>query len=161
MTRTERAYLAGLIDGEGCISMFWNNANDGLNGSTMARLHIAMCDEGILAWVRRRVGSGTSFTRPYVKKNPAWRPLWTIAWTGRSAVAVLRQVLPYLRLKKRQARILIAWVTLSNRTRKFHGRAGGSPYPKWVLAKRDAWLLEMRSLNQRGVPPISDIATAS
>ena len=160
MTRTERAYLAGLIDGEGCISMFWNNSNDGLNGSTMARVHICMCDEPLIEWIKERVGSGTIYVRPH-EPEKGWRPISTIVWTGRSAVPMLRQVLPYLRLKKRQARIFLAWVALSNRTRKFHGRKGGSPYPKWVLAKRDAWLLEMRSLNQRGVPPISDDAIAS
>lgn len=153
MTRTERAYLAGLIDGEGCISMYWNNRNDGLNGSTLSRLHIAMCAPGIIEWIKLRTGSGTIYTRRHTRQA-VWKDLSTITWTGKTAVEVLRQALPFLRLKKRQAHIFIAWVALSDRTRKFHGRAGGSPYPTWVRAKRDAWLVEMRSLNQRGAPPI-------
>lgn len=164
MTETERAYLAGLIDGEGCISIFvnrWNNAKrvtpvDDLAGSTLARVHICMCDEPLIRWIRRRVGSGTMYLRR-VRTKAHWKPLSTIVWTGATAVLMLRQVLPYLRLKKRQAKIFIAWVTLAKRTVHWQGRRGGSAYPLWVIRKRNAWLAEMRALNRRGTLPATAV----
>ena len=163
MTKTERAYLAGLIDGEGCVTLFVNNWNHRLkngklagskNGSTLSRLHIAVCDKAAIDSVAETVGFGKTYARsPIGRGAGVWKQLFTITWTGKRAVVILKQVLPYLRIKRRQAEILIEWVTLAERERHFKGRNGGPAYPEWVIAKRDAFVEELRALNRRGVTP--------
>ena len=160
MTETERAYMAALIDGEGCVSMFVNNwntarAKHGIAGrSTLVRLGVGVCDELFMrALVRRWPGAALHARR---SRNPAWSTMWYAAWTGERAARVLRQVRPYLRLKRRQADLLIQWVALAHRERRYPGRGGGVGYSDVVMRRRDGYIEKMRALNRRGAPPIRE-----
>ena len=162
MTTTERAYLAGLVDGEGCISMFSYQAGTYQFGSmrrrgtpkyrTLVRLHIGICYGPVILWIANELG-GRPFRRNVSRYNPNTKLIWTIQWSGVRAVAILKLIWPYLRVKRRQAAIAMKWIALSERTRDFKGRWGGPAYPAWVTRRRDGYLRRMHDLNRRGATP--------
>jgi hypothetical protein len=95
----EIAYVAGLIDGEGCIGITKSK------GYYYARMDMGMTEVAlpILNWLHARFGGS-------VRQNRAETEKWAaaFAWTmqGKKAAAFCRCIAPWLRLKRRQAEIV-------------------------------------------------------
>ena len=88
MTETDWAYLAGLVDGEGSIS---------INHTVMVR--IFNTDMGIIDWLTDhfpdakviKANSNTSY---------GFKLCLSVRWNGRNSIEVLTRILPYLQSKK-------------------------------------------------------------
>ena len=163
MTETDKAYLAGLIDGEGCITMtafsskYMPDTKTKLRGkrSTLVRVFIIMCDgRNIFDWLRNITGSGYTFFRKRPNKHPTWKDSYGIIWHGKDAKEMLIEIFPYLRLKTRQAQLIIDWVTKSqdliHNPRWKKGTKGGIAFSPDVLKYRDSVIDEIRALNRKG-----------
>lgn len=74
-------------------------------------------------------------------RNPNWRPVWTWEVRGLDAVVFLKDVLPYLQVKEKQAAAAIDY--------PFHGIGNGC-LPKTVVEKREQLYALLRHLNKRG-----------
>lgn len=86
------AYLAGLVDGEGCITIHKNNLNN-----CSARLSIGMTDQYVLTWIHENFG-GTLSSRESKGTSEALY-FWHI--TRKAELELLLQLLlPYLKVKK-------------------------------------------------------------
>jgi len=157
-TDMERAYLAGIIDGEGCISLNrrevphparWSGR--GRKPTTWARfegrLHVANTDMRLLDWLNDRWPARFSVNHPPSPNQAAGmrcKPCHTIYWNSRHAEEPLRAALPFLVLKREQAEILLAFIaTLGNR---------GTPLSVDTYLKREAMSARVRDLNKKGVP---------
>lgn len=94
----EIAYLAGLIDGEGTITLSKERAQ-----SKMRRvvLSIQMCDESLIKEVQQHYG-GTVTSRTPRKAHHSRS--WTWAVTNENAIKLLKQLLPHLRLASKKTR---------------------------------------------------------
>lgn len=105
LPETERAYLAGIIDGEGCLrfSKFSNKGHPCFHVS----VEIANTSKLLLAWLDERM-PGAAYHTPRKHKNPKWRDCyaWKVAG-NRKALILLRELLPYLVIKKQQAELLL------------------------------------------------------
>jgi hypothetical protein len=117
MTDTELAYAAGIIDGEGCIGIYKRNALNRTAGGDGRRTYrtmitVAMCEPTIVEFLYRIFGGCQSRIRA---SGPKSRPQfsWTIAAVQAGRCAEL--LLPFLRLKNRQALNLIE-LQLINKT---------------------------------------------
>lgn len=94
------AYLAGVIDSDGCISTQRTKYGD----------HVYFAPRVSIAGTRRNPHDlaasffGGSVYR-YVPKNPRHRPQFQWSRTGEGAANVLEELVPYLRIKKRQAQL--------------------------------------------------------
>lgn len=90
------AYIAGLIDGEGTITL------TRLHASEMRRLVVSIASTEIvlLRYVLREVGAG-KITRKKVSSEKH-APSFCFAITSQQALVLLRQIAPYLRSYKRQ-----------------------------------------------------------
>lgn len=103
-TKLERAYLAGVIDSDGCIRVSrdtWRMRNaDGRTPTFQARIHIKQVDPEATDLCYEIFGG-------YYRQEPptAYRgkPLWSWAIHSAGAGRVLTAVSPYLRIKKAQA----------------------------------------------------------
>jgi hypothetical protein len=104
---TENAYLAGLLDGEAHIGI--TVAIQRPNGNewrthvvilTLANTHL-----DTLAWVQRTwPGSTLQMKRP---TQPWLGPVGALRWSSARAAAVLRDTLPFMRIKAAQAALAI------------------------------------------------------
>jgi len=106
MTEIELAYLAGIIDGEGCISLYGRGkrCEDGSWKRFTVGISVGMVDYEIPCLLRDSFGGGLCQHPPRgISRKPQW--LWSIS--HRKAFKVLILLKPYLRIKAAQAEIAI------------------------------------------------------
>lgn len=96
------AYFAGLIDGEGCISAYPNGAG----GSPKPCLRVAMTDEAVIRNLREHFGLGNIYG--YQPKRPNSKYVWHWTVLNQNCLEVLRQIFPYLQVKKMVAEKVLA-----------------------------------------------------
>jgi len=154
MTKTEAAYIAGLIDGEGSLRIFLANQkrpNGDMYTVAHVRLHVGMTDRPIIEWLHSITGNGSIEIRTQ-PKHPNWKTCYVVRWSSGTATPLLKTIMPYLRLKKRHAEIAIEWFRLSKRGRKFVGGRGHTDrtLPYDIVERRAELLAEMKLLNRKG-----------
>ena len=103
MSDTELAYLAGLIDGDGCLYMRPSPSPD----SYVMGIQITSCDERLISCVYLLTGVGTMTTADYNKKNRKryWR--WSIA-SHKDIMILIPRLIQYTFTKKRRGELMYA-----------------------------------------------------
>lgn len=146
-TDAELAYAAGLIDGEGTISLRRRSVGRGGNakGSTYeSSVYMSSTTPVLTDWMQQRWPGHIYFTdrRPTTNQKDIWK------WTLERKVEVdafLAAIEPFLVLKAPQARLILAYRTT------FSGfRGAWAPVTDEVVVARAAIYDQMCSLNQRG-----------
>lgn len=106
LTPTEAAYLAGLIDGEGTI-VLQDRRGKGRPRALRPQVTLGVCggSEAMHAWIEQAVGAGKHRTMQVsatalIKSN---HPVYQWRLSAGTAVAVLRQVVPYMVEKRERA----------------------------------------------------------
>ena len=102
-TPTEAAYIAGLIDGEGWITVQRN---------MYYQVGIGMTHLGVIEWLRETVGEGSFKTRkPSPSSKPTHKPRWELCFNGSLVVRdFLMQIVPYMIVKKEKAQEAIDYI---------------------------------------------------
>jgi hypothetical protein len=137
---TELAYLAGIIDGEGCLSM--GNVHTGVYTT---QIYIGNTDARVIEWLYRTFG-GSIALRP--SPNPKHKPLWRWLASGKNLNVLLQAVLPYLIVKKEQALLLLEYRTSVTAARRGYRSVEAPPE---VVQRRKDIKARMLLLNKRGV----------
>lgn len=138
LTSEQAAYLAGAIDGEGCITT---------SGARGMRVQIANTNRAWLEELQRWCGGDGSIAEHRGRFNK--RPSYSFVLTTRQSQEVLQQCAPYLILKRQQAMLLFEWVELRVKWAGVMGK-GRPVHPQF----RDGYALivaRLRDLNKRGV----------
>jgi hypothetical protein len=139
-------YFAGLIDGEGTITVRMTTSPSTGNESMHCRLMMANTYEPVMQWVAKTFGG--YLTAPRAVRPGIHKPVQNWYAGGTEAVRLCRRLLPYLKIKHRQAEIVLALSDL--------GYTRGGKAPRWVsdetLAARVPLIAEIRALNHRGLP---------
>lgn len=153
MQETDKAYIAGLIDGEGCISM--SEVKTKRSVYIRATLHISMCDRECIEWIKKTVGFGClnkHFT-PRDRKAK-WRPQYHLMFACQQANILLKEIYPYLKLKQKQAKLLMELAEIRNNKkllsleRKAQKKWGSV---KLNFSRQKEILDEIHTLNKRGL----------
>jgi hypothetical protein len=102
MRERTKAYAAGLMDAEGCFSIYKPTPKDGKATPYQPRIVLSSVDISLIKWLVSTFGG--FFTKHTPKKGQVWYQ-WNI--NGRSAAPkFLSYILPYLRIKKEEALVL-------------------------------------------------------
>ena len=104
MNDTDVAYIAGLFDGEGCVSykqyMRKRPHNKKAYPTWQIRLEIAMTDKSILIWVNEMLGVGTVGEKRYkTRYTKGWKKQWRWRCSHRDAFKVCCLLFPYAHVK--------------------------------------------------------------
>ena len=104
MKETDAAYLAGLFDGEGCVSykqyMRKRPHNPKAYPTWQIKLEIAMTDKSILKWVHEILGVGTVTEKKYkTAYTVGWKKQWRWRCSHRDAFYVACLMWPYAHVK--------------------------------------------------------------
>jgi len=102
LSKTDSAYLAGLIDGEGCIMP----VNRNKKGRITWRLSIANTNAEVLVWVKYATGCG-SLIRKNTKEKEYHLDSYNWQCYSWNAKAILEQTINYMIIKKAKAIELI------------------------------------------------------
>jgi hypothetical protein len=105
MTPLELAYLAGIVDGEGTITIA---ARKAASGRIYFRpsVTISNTSERLADWLRAWGYSINTAT------NSSGRPYWRINWSGFSVDSLLTRLLPFLVIKRPHADLLLEFISL-------------------------------------------------
>ena len=100
MNRLDLAYVAGLIDGEGCVHLCVTR------GTYRARVTVGMTEPAIplLQWLHNSLGGSLTKSR---QATSTWSAAWVWTLTGTAAADLLKSIQPYLRMKQEQARLVL------------------------------------------------------
>ena len=104
---TQRAYAAGLFDGEGCVELFMRptgrNKKGNVDNSMRAVLSVTGKDQRPLQWLLETFGGYIQIsTHP---KRPHHQPVGRWSVTASKADVFAEAIHPYLRVKKEQVEI--------------------------------------------------------
>ena len=112
---TAAAYIAGLIDGEGTITLSRRHANE----RRQLVVSIVSTEPEILEWVLHEIDAGKLTRKRTV--SPRHAPSFTYSISNRQALELLRQVVPYLRSYERiRAGMAVShYVSLTPRNGKY------------------------------------------
>ena len=115
LSHVDAAYIAGLVDGEGTITLVRKHKNE----NRQLSLSISNTEYALLEFTRQAVGRG-KITRKRTSKSQH-TPSYTYAIYNRQALELIRQLLPYLRSykAKRAELILQQYLTLTPRNGKY------------------------------------------
>lgn len=149
-TIAQLAYLAGIIDGEGCIYIgnFSSNKKTGTkNYQTM--MEVTNTEKGLIDWLFNnfggRVSMYTAKQTPANSRKPVYR--WIVS--GELLTHLCPRILPYLTIKIRQCEIMIEMRKTFLGTGAKKGTQGSATVPKDILDIRQSFFNEMRSLHCR------------
>jgi hypothetical protein len=143
---TDLAYMAGIVDGEGC---FWigkipKKVGDGYVGEHYrGLLKIDNTDSKLPEWIDE-VFSGTASARCRSTSSRKFeREIFTWNATGDRLLDLCEQILPYLVIKKAHCENMIKF------RKSYQGITSGKAIPEDILQMRQECLEVSRKLNSR------------
>ena len=147
LSTTDAAYLAGLVDGEGTITLSASK-----DRTRKPSLSIANTDRGLLEWTREVTGSGFISTKRS-KKEPHHLDAHIWASYSDQALNIVEQILPYLKEAKKLARAKF----LLDNYKKVTPRNG--KYTKELFKKKEEFVKEFYCLSNKFTRsiPIEDL----
>lgn len=144
MKPTEKAYIAGLIDGEGCITITRRKKRKNPKFSYyQPLLNISNTDKRIIDYAQNLI-HGMIIKRipgkPGDRRRKKWKLVYHLILTGEKLKQTLKEILPYLRAKRKQAEIALEFPIYLGRGWK--GRTG------LEMQKQNALWRKIKKLNQ-------------
>lgn len=142
-SEADLAYMAGIIDGEGSLVArnYW--APRSTHPAVVCRLRVFNTNRGLIDWIAER-WPGRIY---HGKIIPHQKIVWVWETKALRARNLVLQIFPYLKIKQRQAEILIELIPLIFRAGTYF-QAG---IPEEDVEKRSKLVAEIRELNKRGV----------
>lgn len=152
-TELDCAYAAGIVDGEGNISIRKKALR---KGRRMRDIHteiiITMTDRPVLAWLQERWGGGI-LKQNRSEKHAHWQDIYRWNLYSARAATFLKSILPYMIAKRPQAELGIEFQEFlaSWATKRYHAyQKGFQSLPDGVLEKREEYHFRMKVLNLMG-----------
>lgn len=141
------AWVAGIVDGEGCVSLTRRQPQHGaISPSYRMVLKVTMCDRRTVYRVRHIMGVGT--IQRQRSKSINWSDAWVWFCNAADTQRALVQLLPYLVTKGAQARVALKFLRLALGRR---GGFGGSPtLSQAMLERRARYHAVLRDAKRKG-----------
>lgn len=142
-TPTEIAYLAGIIDGEGCF--YFGKVKQGRYGNGTqwhCKLAVTSTDRRLTDWLNNLFGGTKEQRYRYTSKKAFERPIYRWDASGLLLDYICPEILPYLIIKKTQCETMIE-------IRKTYTNIGSKRLPDDIVEKRNHFLFVMHNLNSR------------
>jgi len=153
MTNEELAYIAGIIDGEGCVGLYRSSSKwtgrvykgkryERGNTSRIAiNVQVVMTNKEVISFLHKTTGLGSMRpAKTLGNRKRAW--IWQVR--ARQAYSLLGLVMPHLIAKKPQGEIALRF----EKTIGWHGNRG---LPDNIKKEREKLFNNMSKLNQRGL----------
>ena len=106
-SETDRAWLAALVDGEGCITVLEATSPHGSGSSYPPVLQVRMCDIECIAKAAQITGYGMASPPQEPPSQIGQRASYQWRLHGRKAADTIAEIYPFLLIKRKQA--IVAW----------------------------------------------------
>ena len=144
-TAAETGYIAGIIDGEGCIGVYRSSDRD---RTFFLQITIANTNIAVLEWLKNKFGCGYLAPQSTSKTRPKNKQSYSLEVSRMKAYEILLRVLPYLIIKKTQAHLGLKFKVWQN-GRKPSGEY--RPYSEQDNKTGESFVAQSRILNKKGV----------
>lgn len=144
MDRDDLIYLAGLFDGEGYIGIA-KNSRAKTGPSYMLQIALTMTDPYAPSLLHQTFGGSLYLTKRSIV-NPKHADAWSWFCASVKAAEALRQLHPFIRIKKPQADLALEYQAVVGRVRPQPGFA--SKQPEEVRALREHYYMRLRALKR-------------
>lgn len=136
-TIKELAYTGGIIDGEGYIGIRRVKTKNSQRGFLLClKVHVTNTNSMLVKWLQSLYG-GSVYCHPHIgNRKDDWQ--WCVQTA--QALKFLKLIIPYLKIKKRQATIAIPFGLRRKQGKK----------KAWELKEDDRDALAIKKLNARG-----------
>ena len=145
LTIAERAFLAGFLDGDGCISITKQNRKDTPTPEYSLSVIFTQAQREMLERWRQRTGYGRVYHCRSTGQIKATKPMYHWRITAKQAERILCLMIPYLDIKHAQAETALEF-------RKTFGTQGGDGYryltPRATLDVREQCLRRLQDLKR-------------
>ena len=147
-TQSDLAYIAGILDGEGYIGLVkateirrQRRVDNNITHSFRPTVRVNMVSDVAINFIQTLFG-GNLYENP---ECPPQRHQWDLQMTNRNdCKRILEAILPFLKLKKRQAEILLSFIALRDSKPKTNASGGNYTQDEWRYWE------ELKKLNKRG-----------
>ncbi len=136
------AYFAGLFDGEGCIQIAHHKPQRGKR-TEQHTLRCAVCMTDRHCVVSFLAFGGSVCQKTKFISNPKWQMQWTWSISSNQAKAFLETLLPFVQLKRQQAKLAIEFQEMRSRPKTTN------KVSRDELKKRDWYWQELKELKRR------------
>ena len=145
----EVGYFAGMLDGEGSISLVRSYAKRTGGRYVYPLVRISNTDPAVINWLAR-IGVGS---KVHTYRHEGRKEVAHVAWACGEAIVILRWIEPYLIVKRDRARLVLDLCDLNEKAREEAGGyfGNGHPIPDWLVAEREMAFERLQQLNARGV----------
>ncbi|HEX4374883.1 MAG TPA: LAGLIDADG family homing endonuclease [Puia sp.] len=146
MTDTELAYLAGIIDGEGCffIGLFRTKATKNLlNYHTYIK--ISNTDKDLMDWIKENAHATNNQQERKTRVSKKERTIYNSQISGETLDDLIPKIYPFLIVKKRHCEIMIRMRSTFTK----HRRLQKKEISQEIHDIRYQCYLELRSINSR------------
>lgn len=138
MDKTKWAYLAGLIDGEGCICIYRSYNSKSSCFAYSRGIVVANTDYKVMKWLVEHFGGKIKTGPPRNLERHKRRYGWIPSGT-KNLEKITLAILPYMVIKRQQALVFLDFL-----------RIGHSHSHPDRAAQKEKCFLEMRCLNRKG-----------
>lgn len=135
VTETEKAYIAGIIDGEGTVTLVRGHRNE----THAPEVSVANTNLDLLEWLRQKIGSGVILKKQ--RKLSHHSLAYTLKVRDNHAIRLLNDIKQWLIIKRRHAELI------TGRYKKPTPRNG--KYTDEMLRKKLEFVFELKKLNAR------------
>ena len=130
LTETERAYLAGFFDGDGCINISISKSKNAATVNHQLHVIFAQCNEAFLEEWMHKTALGKIYKHRW-PNHKARKIMYHWRMSSRQAEKMLNLLLPYLQIKRQQAEVALRF----QRTKGHYG--GPHSTPQVILKERE------------------------
>jgi hypothetical protein len=135
-------YIAGIVDGEGCIGVTMLRARKNRSGHTFCPfINITNTDKGLIKYIHDVFPEFSKSTHKPGRTLRTTRDCYRLQTSYQKAATVLRLLLPYLRVKKTQAELVLALCELRD------NQKGGGNYSDYTMDEQYILYRNIRRLN--------------
>ncbi len=117
MEEKDKIYIAGFVDGEGSIMINCYKPKHKERKAFRGRFEVANTNKPIIEYIKNRFDLGE--IRQYKKRSLKHKQAYYFQiGKQQEIIKALEQILPYLKIKQEQAKILIEWCKLRRSSRR-------------------------------------------
>lgn len=150
LTPERAAYVAGIIDGEGSISLVRSFAKRTKGRYVYPLVRVGNTDSLLIEWLKETVGGGSSHYT--TQTNERCKVCRHIVWAANEAIDLLYAIYPYLVIKRDRARIVIELHEANEKAKAESGGyfGNGHPIPEPLVRKRRDAYASLIAANKKG-----------
>ena len=145
---TDLSYAAGIVDGEGCL-MAERSKRQRKSGNChinyVPTVKVAMTDQVVIGWLYNLFGGDTGIIQPHIK-NYKIQYTWRIRC--KPAIEFIKIIKPYLKAKKLQAEVFVAFEKTLTNNRPSTGRWGAELLDPNVQSQKEKLYNLLKNLHK-------------